>query len=62
MIRTHPNDPPLTAAETAKVAWYTARMAKRSIAGDDVYLKDLQRKVDRILDGARRRAEQDAKK
>jgi hypothetical protein len=63
VIRTgHPNDPPLTAGEAAKVAWYTARMAKRGIAGEDVYLKDLQRKIDRILDGARKRAEQAAKK
>lgn len=62
MIRTHPDDPPLTGGEAAKVGWYMARMAKRNIAGEDVYLKDLQRKVDRILDGARKRAEQATKK
>jgi hypothetical protein len=62
VIRTHPHDPPLTGAEAAKVAWYTARMAKRCIAGEDVDLNDLKRKVDRVLDGARKRAEQAAKK
>lgn len=58
MIRTHPNDPPLTGAETARVAWLIARMAKRAIAGEDVDQRDLQRKLDRILDGARKRADQ----
>jgi hypothetical protein len=62
VIRTHKDDPPLTGAEAAKVAWYIARMAKRSIAGEDVDQADLQRKLDRIIDGARKRAEQDAKK
>ncbi|WP_327290115.1 DUF6257 family protein [Streptomyces sp. NBC_01198] len=61
MIRTHPNDPPLTAGEAAKVGWYIARMAKRAIAGEDVDLSDLQAKVDRIIDGARKRADQDGK-
>lgn len=60
MIRTHPNDPPLTGGEAAKVAWYIARMAKRGIAGEDVDLTDLQRKVDRIIDVARKRAEKAA--
>ncbi len=50
-------EPPLTAAEKAKVALLTARMCKRSLAGEDVHLGDLQRKVDRILDGAAKRAE-----
>lgn len=61
MIRTHPNDPPLTGREAAKVAWLIARMAKRGLAGDDVDQTDLQRKLDRVLDGARKRAEQDGK-
>ncbi|MEW2523157.1 DUF6257 family protein [Actinacidiphila alni] len=61
MIRTHPNDPPLTGAEAAKVAWLIARMAKRNIAGEDVDQRDLQRKLDRILDGARKREEKAAK-
>jgi hypothetical protein len=60
MIRTHPDDPPLTGAETAKVAWLIARMAKRAVAGEDVYLADLQRKLDRILNAARQRAEKAA--
>ncbi|WP_433890704.1 DUF6257 family protein [Streptomyces sp. CA-111067] len=60
MIRTHPNDPPLTSAEAARVAWYIGRMAKRAIAGEDVYQADLQAKVDRILDGARKRAVREA--
>lgn len=50
-------EPPLTAAEKAKVALLTARMCKRSLAGEDVHLGDLQRRVDRILDGAAKRAE-----
>jgi hypothetical protein len=58
VIQTHPDDPPLTGREAAKVAWYTARMAKRSVAGEDVDLSDLKRKLDRILDGARERADQ----
>ncbi|WP_198358444.1 DUF6257 family protein [Streptomyces fildesensis] len=58
MIRTHPNDPPLTASEAARVAWLIARMAKRAVAGEDVDQRDLQRKLDRILDGARKRADQ----
>ena len=61
MIRTHPNDPPLTGGEATKVAWYIARMAKRGIAGENVDQTDLQRKLDRVLDGARKRAEQDSK-
>ncbi|WP_433890738.1 DUF6257 family protein [Streptomyces sp. CA-111067] len=60
MIRTHPNDPPLTSGEAAKVAWYIGRMAKRAIAGEDVYQGDLQAKVDRILTTARRRADKAA--
>ncbi|MBM9505309.1 hypothetical protein ITX44_12280 [Streptomyces sp. KK5PA1] len=60
MIRTHPEDPPLTSTEAARVAWLIARMAKRGIAGDEVDLSDLKLKLDRILDGARKRAEQAA--
>ena len=58
MILTHRDDPPLTAWESAQLAGLTARMAKRSIAGEDVDQSDLQRKFDRILDGARKRAQQ----
>jgi hypothetical protein len=62
VIRTHPSDPPLTAGEAAKVAWLTARMVKRGIAGEDVDQKDLQRKLDRILDAARKREAKAARK
>ena len=60
MIHTHPNDPPLTAGEAARVALLIGRMAKRGLAGDDVDQADLQRKLDRILEGTRKRAEKAA--
>ncbi|MEK2475695.1 DUF6257 family protein [Streptomyces noursei] len=53
--------PPLTAAEKVKIAGLTARMCKRSLAGENVHLADLQRKVDRILDDAAKRAEKNAR-
>ncbi|MFE3585066.1 DUF6257 family protein [Streptomyces vinaceus] len=53
-------DPKFTAREVAQIGWYTARMAKRGIAGENVHLGDLQRKVDRIIDGARERDERQA--
>ncbi|MGW8599522.1 DUF6257 family protein [Streptomyces sp. NPDC055893] len=56
-----PKHPPLTAGEKAKFAWYIGRMAKRGIAGEHVYQGDLEKKVDRILDGARERAEKNAR-
>ncbi|MFD3530494.1 DUF6257 family protein [Streptomyces sp. NPDC058664] len=52
-----PNYPPLTAGEHARIAWNVVRMAKRGIAGETVYQGDLEAKVDRIIDGARKRAE-----
>ncbi|MFF8610002.1 DUF6257 family protein [Streptomyces sp. NPDC015346] len=55
-------DPKLTAGETARVAYYVARMAKRCIASETVDRSDLERKVERVIDGARKRAEKDAKK
>ncbi|MFJ6447098.1 DUF6257 family protein [Streptomyces hydrogenans] len=57
-----PDHPPLTAGEKAKFGWYIARMAKRGIAGENVYQEDLEKKVDRILDGARERAEKNQRK
>ncbi|MCL6300494.1 DUF6257 family protein [Streptomyces kronopolitis] len=49
-------DPPLTATEKARIAGLVARMCKREMAGPGrVHQGDLQRKVDRILDGARER-------
>ncbi|WP_435245297.1 DUF6257 family protein [Streptomyces sp. NRRL F-5630] len=60
-------EPKLTAAEKTKVAYYIARMAKRGLADDRqyggrVHQGDLERKLDRVLDGARRRAERDNRK
>ncbi len=54
------SEPKLTAAEKAKVAWYVARMAKRGIADDRerggvAYQDDLERKIDRIIEGGRKR-------
>ncbi|MFJ9576047.1 DUF6257 family protein [Streptomyces sp. NPDC101191] len=56
-----PNYPSLTAGEHARVAWTVARMAKRSIASETVYQGDLERRIDRIIDGARKRAEKNAR-
>ncbi|WP_406051042.1 DUF6257 family protein [Streptomyces virginiae] len=53
-------DPKFTAREIAQIGWYTARMAKRGIAGENVHLGDLQKKVERIIDGAREREAQQA--
>ncbi|MEU7182315.1 MULTISPECIES: DUF6257 family protein [Streptomyces] len=54
--------PPLTAGEKARIAGLAARMCKRYLAGEDVDQSDLERRVDRILDGARERAEKAEKK
>ncbi|MEU7606370.1 DUF6257 family protein [Streptomyces sp. NPDC041003] len=51
-------DPKFTAKETAQIGWYMARMAKRGIASETVHLGDLERKVERIIDGAREREAQ----
>ncbi|MFF8599534.1 DUF6257 family protein [Streptomyces sp. NPDC015232] len=56
-----PNYPKLTAGEHARIAWNVARMCKRSLAGENVHQRDLERKVDRIIDAARERAEKNAK-
>ena len=52
-----PNYPKLTAGEHARIAWNVARMCKRSMAGENVHQADLERKVDRIIDKARKRQE-----
>lgn len=62
----HPDEPKLTAGETAKVAWLIGRMAKRGLAAHnsptgEIYQKDLEKKVDRVLDQARKREEREAK-
>lgn len=61
-------EPKLTTGEKAKVAWYVARMAKRGLADDRltggrVHQRDLERKVEQVIEQARTREEQrDAKK
>ncbi|MFJ5708903.1 DUF6257 family protein [Streptomyces sp. NPDC093105] len=57
-----PDHPPLTVGEGVKFGWYIARMAKRGIAGENVYQGDLEKKVDRLLDRARDRAEKNQAK
>ncbi|MEU3182511.1 DUF6257 family protein [Streptomyces albidoflavus] len=48
-------EPQLTASEKAKAAWLIGRMAKRAVAGPDVYQADLEKKLERLLDAARKR-------
>ncbi|WP_030688382.1 DUF6257 family protein [Streptomyces globisporus] len=48
--------PKLTAGEKTQVAWYVARMCKRGLAGESVYQGDLEAKVERVIDRARKRA------
>lgn len=60
------SEPKLTAGEKAKVTWLVARMAKRGLAAHnsptgDVYQGDLQKKVERVIEGARKREEREAK-
>ncbi|MFE3016710.1 DUF6257 family protein [Streptomyces sp. NPDC059256] len=63
----HTDEPRLTAAEKAKVAVLVLRMAKRGIADPDrhghgtVDLTDLERRVEQVIDGARKRQERAAK-
>lgn len=54
------DEPKYTTAEKAKLTWLVARMAKRGladdrVAGGRVHQGDLQAKVDRIVEGARKR-------
>lgn len=61
------SEPKLTPGEKVKVAWYVARMAKRGIADDReyggrVHQGDLERKVDRVLEGALKREERAGRK
>jgi len=50
-----------TAGEKARIAVLVARMAKRGIAGQTVDISDLQRRVERIENAARRRKQQNQK-
>ncbi|MFI1470622.1 DUF6257 family protein [Streptomyces wuyuanensis] len=61
------DEPKLTAWEKARVAGLVARMAKRGLADDRQYggrvnQRDLEARIDRIVDGARRREEQQGKR
>jgi hypothetical protein len=58
MIRTHPDDPPLTTTEAARIARITAVAMLRG----GVLTTKQQRTIDRIIDGAHKRAEKAAKK
>ncbi|MET9534255.1 DUF6257 family protein [Streptomyces sp. NPDC006649] len=53
------NEPRLTAGEKARSAALVARMCKRGIAGDQVHIADLTRRVDRIHEQAARRTERE---
>lgn len=60
------SDPKLTAGEKARVALLVLRMAKRGIADDRVsggrvHQADLEKKVERVIDGARKREEKQGK-
>lgn len=62
----NPDEPKLTAGEKVKAAWLVARMAKRGLADDReyggrVHQGDLQRKLERVIEGARKREEREAK-
>ncbi|MFJ1597879.1 DUF6257 family protein [Streptomyces sp. NPDC088261] len=52
-------EPRLTAGEKTRVAALIARMAKRGLAGEDVHLDDLTRRVDRIFETAATRSERE---
>lgn len=61
------SEPRLTAGEKARVALLVLRMAKRGIADDRVnggriHQGDLQRKVERVIEQARKREERTARK
>ena len=47
-----------TIGEKARITALVARMGKRGLAGEGVDIRDLQRKVERIEDQARRRKQQ----
>ena len=60
-------EPKLTTGEKIRVAGLVLRMAKRGAADDRlsggrIYQGDLERRIDRVIEGARRREEQQAKR
>jgi hypothetical protein len=48
-------EPKLNALDKAQIAALMTRMCKRQIAGEHVYIGDLQKKVDRVIDRASKR-------
>jgi len=50
------DEPEYTTGEKIRIAALIARGAKRSLAGEGVYLADLDRRIERIKDGALKRA------
>lgn len=52
-------DPPLTVAEKAQIALLVARMVGRCAKSETLPRRDLERKLERILDRARVRAEKE---
>ncbi|MCX5586041.1 DUF6257 family protein [Streptomyces erythrochromogenes] len=54
-------DPKFTAGEAAKITWLIARMAKRGLASQTVYQGDLEARVEKVIEGARKREEQQRK-
>lgn len=58
MLRTHPNDPPLTTSESAEIA----RMTALAVLRRGVYTTAQKNRIDRIIDGARKRAATGSKK
>ncbi|MEU7726143.1 DUF6257 family protein [Streptomyces sp. NPDC040724] len=55
-------DPQFTVGEAAKITWLIARMAKRGIASQTVHQGDLERKVEKVIEGARKREEEQRKR
>lgn len=58
MVRLGPNDPPLSVRETAEIGRMTALAALRG----GTYTTAQKQRIDRIIDGARQRAEKAGKK
>jgi hypothetical protein len=56
VIRTHPDDPPLTAREAAEIA----RITGMAVIRRGQLTTAQERRIDRILDGARERAARQA--
>lgn len=54
-------EPHYTAGEKARIALLIGRMCKRAAAGPDVHQADLIRRIDRIKEGALKRAAADKK-